>query len=203
MNAWKSYPKNQEQTTIPTFRQSGKAGTGASPKMTATFAEQPVPNSPYDCPARHWELGSDGIPTGVIAGRRREAKHVAPVPPPRRSNQQRTMQLGTTIPTDEGQEYDPSPVINEICRHVDARRQISSPGSWGVTPETARLLQHWRSHDFSGYRPFFCQVESAETVIWLTEVAGLMSAGASRRREYEVIRRHIAGAKMGRRPYKQ
>ncbi len=42
---------------------------------------------------------------------------------------------------------------------------------WGVTPTTARLLRHWRSHKFSGIRPFFCQVEAAETAIWLTEVA--------------------------------
>jgi type III restriction enzyme len=36
---------------------------------------------------------------------------------------------------------------------------------------TARLLQHWRHHKFGGVRPFFCQVEAAETAIWLTEVA--------------------------------
>ena len=47
---------------------------------------------------------------------------------------------------------------------------------WRVTPETARLLQHWRHHQFSDLRPFFCQVEAVETVIWLTEVA----AGAGR-----------------------
>jgi type III restriction enzyme len=40
-----------------------------------------------------------------------------------------------------------------------------------VTPETARLLQHWRHHTFAGVRPFFCQVEAVETAIWLTEVA--------------------------------
>jgi type III restriction enzyme len=40
-----------------------------------------------------------------------------------------------------------------------------------VTPETSRLLQHWRHHKFVGIRPFFCQVEAVETVIWLTEVA--------------------------------
>ena len=40
-----------------------------------------------------------------------------------------------------------------------------------MTPETARLLQHWRHHRFAGIRPFFCQVEAAATIIWLTEVA--------------------------------
>jgi len=46
-----------------------------------------------------------------------------------------------------------------------------NPNDWGVTPETRRLLEHWRHHRFSDIRPFFCQVEAAETAIWLTEVA--------------------------------
>ena len=45
------------------------------------------------------------------------------------------------------------------------------PSAWQVTPETARLLQHWQQHNFQGLRPFFCQVEAIETLIWLTEVA--------------------------------
>jgi type III restriction enzyme len=48
---------------------------------------------------------------------------------------------------------------------------IPDPGKWGVTPETARLLQHWRHHSFQGIHPFFCQVEAVETAIWLAEVA--------------------------------
>jgi type III restriction enzyme len=48
---------------------------------------------------------------------------------------------------------------------------LPNPAQWQVTPETARLLQHWRTHPFQGVRPFFCQVEAAETAIWLTEVA--------------------------------
>jgi type III restriction enzyme len=45
-----------------------------------------------------------------------------------------------------------------------------------VTPETARLLKHWRQHKFEGIRPFFCQVEAVETAIWLTEVAPKLGA---------------------------
>ena len=51
------------------------------------------------------------------------------------------------------------------------------PNQWQVTPETARLLEHWRHHEFSDVRPFFCQVEAVETAIWLTEVAGLSKNG--------------------------
>ena len=46
-----------------------------------------------------------------------------------------------------------------------------------MTPETARLLQHWRHHKFNNYRPFFCQVEAVETAIWLTEVAPRFGKG--------------------------
>jgi type III restriction enzyme len=67
------------------------------------------------------------------------------------------------------QQYDPTSIINEVRGYVDAWRQLS-PSQGQLTPETSRLLQHWRHHQFSGVRPFFCQVESAETTIWLTEV---------------------------------
>ncbi len=70
-----------------------------------------------------------------------------------------------------GQQYDPTSHINELRHRVDQWRGIGNPSAWGVTPETARLLQHWRHHGFTGVRPFFCQIEAAETVIWLTEVA--------------------------------
>lgn len=62
-------------------------------------------------------------------------------------------------------------ILNELRHRVGQWRSISNPGAWGVTPETARLLQHWRHHEFTGVRPFFCQVEAVETAIWLWEVA--------------------------------
>ena len=62
-------------------------------------------------------------------------------------------------------------IINELRRRVNQWRDLRNPSDWKVTPETARLLQHWRHHPFSGFRPFFCQVEAVETLIWLTEVA--------------------------------
>ena len=69
------------------------------------------------------------------------------------------------------QEYNPTPIINEIRSHVASWRELPNPADWGVTPATARLLNHWRHYNFEGVRPFFCQVEAVETIIWLTEVA--------------------------------
>lgn len=71
----------------------------------------------------------------------------------------------------EEQEYNPTPIIKEIRSLVDDWRRLPNPGDWQTAPETTRLLQHWRDHPFNSIRPFFCQVEAVETIIWLTEVA--------------------------------
>ena len=34
--------------------------------MTEQFFERPILNSPYEYPARHWELDDDGQPTNQI-----------------------------------------------------------------------------------------------------------------------------------------
>jgi len=67
--------------------------------------------------------------------------------------------------------------INALRNEVDQWRLIQDPNQWHVTPETARLLQHWRHHDFQSIRPFFAQVEAVEVAIWLTEVAPKTSRG--------------------------
>ncbi|HHY54282.1 MAG TPA: DEAD/DEAH box helicase family protein, partial [Chloroflexi bacterium] len=143
--------------------------------MNQTFFEHPILNSPYAYPGRHWELDSQGQPTQQIIERRRRAEFITPVPKPRKrkapaSQQQLIFDEGVGISTAK-QQYDPTPIINNLRQRVDQWRAIEDPSRWGVTPETARLLQHWRHHPFNSFRPFFCQIEAVETLIWLTEVA--------------------------------
>ena len=69
-----------------------------------------------------------------------------------------------------GQQYDLTEIIDSLRRTVDQWRALPE-ARWRVTPETARLLKHWRRGRSDGFRPFFCQVEAVETVIWLIEVA--------------------------------
>lgn len=138
------------------------------------FFVQPILNSPYECPSRHWELDAERQPTQKILNARREADFITPIPKPkkRKSPQQGSLLEDATaksISTDE-QAYHKA-IINEIRHHVAAWRALQNPAEWRVTPETVRLLQHWRHHAFGGIRPFFCQVEAVETAIWLTEVA--------------------------------
>ena len=44
------------------------------------FFENPILNSPYERPARHWELGPDGQPTQNVVERRRRAAFISPHP---------------------------------------------------------------------------------------------------------------------------
>jgi len=137
------------------------------------FFTRPILNSPYEYPSHHWELDENGQPTQRIVHERRRAKFVTAVPRPKRvSARQRELALGEADGlSTEAQRYDPTPIINELRRRVDAWRDLKNPDHWSVTPETRRLLQHWRHHSFSGIRPFFCQIEAVEAAIWLTEVA--------------------------------
>ncbi len=151
--------------------------------MNNHFFERPILNSPYDYPGRHWELDGEGQPTQRIIDNRRRAEFITPIPKPKKQKQKKNQQAlvfdeGKGLSTDK-QQYDPTSIINELRYQVDKWRKLPNPNDWQVTPETARLLQHWRHHKFSGVRPFFCQVEAVETAIWLTEVAPKLEAVAS------------------------
>ena len=136
------------------------------------FFERPILNSPYECPSWHWELDDSGQPTHNVVEERRRVSFVTPIPKPRKVSQARIVfdQEASAL-EGGGQQYELAEVMNGIRRHVDAWRAEPNPDRWRVTPETARLLRHWRTYSFSGVRPFFCQVEAVETAIWLTEVA--------------------------------
>ena len=154
--------------------------------MAQQFFERPILNSPYAFPGRHWELDADGQPTTRILETRRRSDLITPVPKPkkRRQNQKQgsfVLGGGDDLSTDE-QEYNPTPIINEVRTYVETWRNLPNPDQWLVTPETARLLKHWRQLQVKGegIRPFFCQIEAVETAIWLVEVAPKMGARAAK-----------------------
>ena len=138
------------------------------------FFDRPILNSPYQCPAQHWELDESGQPTNQFIEKRRQVSFITPIPKPKKGKgAQQAMafdEAASQIAT-EGQQYELAQTINSVRNAVDRWRALTDQGQWRVTPETARLLHHWRHHEFSHYRPFFCQVEALEAVIWLTEVA--------------------------------
>jgi type III restriction enzyme len=126
------------------------------------FADNPIINSPFDKPQRHFELDDEGQPTGKKLPGRRESVQVVPVPAARRRGpRQRELALE--------EETTSNTLVNAIRIEVDQWRDLP-PSQWGVTPETQRLLLHWRDPTRER-KQFFCQREAIETLIWLTEVA--------------------------------
>ena len=143
--------------------------------MENQFFEHPILNSPYEYPAQHWELDEHGQPTQKIIETRRRAEFITPIPKPKKhkkssKQQEFVFDEGKGLSNQE-QQYDPTSIINTVRQEVDRWRAWPNPSQWQVTPETARLLQHWRHYKFNNFRPFFCQLEAVETAIWLWEVA--------------------------------
>jgi type III restriction enzyme len=138
--------------------------------------DNPILNSPFRAPTRHFALDEEGAPTGEVIDGRRISAYVVPVAAPRhRRDRQVEMQLD-----ERGGQVTPNDFINELRRYVAEWRGMAQ-AQWGVTHETERLLMHWRDPDNT--KPlFFCQLEAVETVIWLTEVAPKMGRAEINRR---------------------
>lgn len=119
--------------------------------MNTQFFENPILNSPYKHPDRHWELDDDGQPTQKIIERRRRAEFISPIPKPRKrggkAEQQRLVfDEGKGLSTREQQYAHHAEIINSVRGEVDDWRRQPDPNRWRVTPDTQRLLQHWRHH---------------------------------------------------------
>lgn len=147
--------------------------------MDNRFFDNPILNSPYGYPTEHWELDDQGQPTQRTVAGRRSPRFITPIPKPKKQNAKQSVLVfdeGKGLST-EDQQYELASAISELRYQIDLWRARTDHTTWQVSPETARLLQYWRHHDFDGPRPFFCQIEAVETAIWLTEVAPQIREG--------------------------
>ncbi|HVM31192.1 MAG TPA: DEAD/DEAH box helicase family protein [Candidatus Limnocylindrales bacterium] len=126
-----------------------------------TTIENPVINTPFAEPARHFVM-ADGQPTGEIDDRRRPSEFFVPVARPRKAS-------GAQLTIDYGglTRQQPNEIVNEIRQSVARWRAQGYPHTTSVTRD---LLAHWQSEDRER-RLFFCQIEAAEMAIYLTEAA--------------------------------
>ena len=148
-------------------------GNAVAESNGSSFSVNPILNSPYEYPGRHWDMDENNQPTTKINEFRRPSSLKSPIAAARRRN---TVTQGELF-SDDRFDYETNDLINSIRQEVDAWRKLPQE-KWNVTAETARLLRHWRNKEnFSDIRPFFCQVEAVETLIWLTEVAPASAVG--------------------------
>jgi len=124
--------------------------------MTLTV-DNPILNSPYREPIRYWLYDNDGMPR-VENGRRRAGYYFRA--------RTRADERQLSFLSDE--QFEELGVVNLIRQRV---REWRESGYAGATPVSKQLLAHWRRADRER-RLFFCQIEAAETLIWLSEIRG-------------------------------
>jgi type III restriction enzyme len=129
--------------------------------MPDVVIENPVINSPFEEPRRHFVFGDDGI-TDQLAESRRASSYFVPIAAPRKKGAQLTLQEVWTA-----ERLETNTFINRVRERVSLWRQ----GDYqGVTAVTRTLIGYWRNKD-RNRRLFFCQLEALETAIYIAEVA--------------------------------
>jgi type III restriction enzyme len=131
--------------------------------MKQVVIENPVINSPYLEPNRHFKFSDDGI-TGEIAEARRISSYFIPIAKPKKKGKSDQLSFETEWTRDRIEE---NKFINRIRGRVALWRQ---GGYQGITKTTRSLLDYWMNPDRER-KLFFCQIEAAETAIYITEVA--------------------------------
>lgn len=134
--------------------------------MPDVVITNPVINSPFDEPNRHFRFDDDGITEDIVAGRR-VSSYFMPIARTRKKGQ---LSFDTEWTSDRIEE---NVLVNQIRERIDLWRR---GGYIGVTTTTRRLLEYWTKPEREK-RLFFCQVEALETAIYLSEVAGRYGDG--------------------------
>ncbi len=129
--------------------------------MSSVVIQNPVINSAFKEPARHFQFDADGI-TNTIMDARRQSEYFMPVPASRKKSGQ--LRFDTEWTNDRIEK-------NELVNRIRARVAIWRQGGYlGVTGTTRRLLEYWTNPDRER-KLFFCQIEALETSIYITECA--------------------------------
>lgn len=128
----------------------------------ADLIENPVINSPFEEPQRHFRFADHGITDEIVPGRRRSTYFI-PIAKPKLKTGQKQAALDLSIQ----HRAEENKLINDLRARVANWRQAGRPHT---TPTTRRLLEYWTRPDRER-RLFFCQIEAVETLIYLTEIA--------------------------------
>ncbi len=131
--------------------------------MPQIVIENPILNSPYKEPSKHFRFSDDGI-TDEIVESRRISTYFVPIAKPRKKAGGKQLALDTGWTQDRVEE---NKDINRIRERVSVWRK----GNYaGITNTTRQLLEYWTNPERER-KLFFCQIEAMETAIYLTEVA--------------------------------
>ncbi len=131
--------------------------------MPQVVIENPILNSPYKEPSKHFKFSDDGITDKVVESRR-ISTYFVPIAKPRKKAGGKQLALDTGWTQDRVEE-------NKDINRIRERVSIWRKGNYaGITNTTRQLLEYWTNPDREN-KLFFCQIEAMETAIYLAEVA--------------------------------
>src|SRR3989344_3019440 len=132
--------------------------------MPRALSKNPILNSPYNEPNRHFKADDKGLTDEIVDGRRPSSSYI---PVPRAKTKQKQLDLnladgafGVELQKD-----------NEFINKVRAKIKMWRDGGYqGITKTSRDLLSYWRD-DTRENKLFFCQIEALETLMYINEVA--------------------------------
>ena len=124
--------------------------------MSGFEVGEPIQNSPFDEPERHWHIREGEMPE-LRHGRRPALYYYRP--PRSGAEGDAAADVGTAIELK---------LVNRIRERLRQWREAAWPGA---TRTTRELLEYWR-RDGRQQRLFFAQLEAAETIVFLAEARG-------------------------------
>lgn len=100
-----------------------------------SFFERPILNSPYQRPARHWDLDSEGRPTDNILETRRPSALWTALPgaSTKSDRAQTRMVFDDDGLSTDATEFNPSPIVNDLRQELDVWRRLPNPSQWKVS----------------------------------------------------------------------
>jgi type III restriction enzyme len=125
--------------------------------------QNPILNSAFEEPTRHFAFSDEGITDEVIDSRR-VSSYFMPIAAAKKRGKGQQLQFDTEWTKDRLEE---NRHINRIREKV---AQWRKGGYAGTTRTTQRILEYWKNPERER-KLFFCQIEALETAIYLAEVA--------------------------------
>jgi type III restriction enzyme len=126
--------------------------------------DNPIINSAFKEPVKHFVFDEFGITNQTAIGRRKSGVYV---PVPKAKSKQQKLEIENIATTWTNETFRENDFVNRIRENVAVWRSSQYEG---VTNVTKKLLEHWQREERER-RFFFCQIEALETLIYITEIA--------------------------------
>jgi type III restriction enzyme len=126
--------------------------------MPSRVIANPIINSPFAEPTRHFRFDDEGITDETDDGRR-ISSYFVPIPRAKKKKGSKQQVFDTEWTQDRIEE-------NRLVNQIRVRVALWREGGYvGVTPTTAQLLAYWTAPEREK-KLFFCQIEALETAIY-------------------------------------